>query len=93
MIISTADYRRIGDEANGAKKRMTPAQLRGARAILGLTQDELAERSLVSRPSLSEIEAGNRMPQRSTMAAITRALVVAGIIFGADGSVRLDPRQ
>lgn len=70
---------------------MTPAQLRGARAILDLKQDTLADLAMVSRQTILDFEAGRRVPQRNNLAAITRALESAGIIFGSDGSVRLEP--
>jgi DNA-binding XRE family transcriptional regulator len=69
---------------------MTPAQLRGARAILDLKQDTLADLAMVSRQTILDFEAGRRVPQRNNLAAIVRALSDAGIVFGADGSVRLE---
>jgi DNA-binding XRE family transcriptional regulator len=68
---------------------MTPAQLRGARAITGLKQDELADLAKVSRETIIGIESGRRRPQRNNLAAIVRALEGAGVQFGNDGSVRL----
>lgn len=59
----------------------TAAQIRAARALLGWTQTELAERSGLSLPSLSAIETTQVSPRRSTVARIVRALEDAGVIF------------
>ncbi len=68
---------------------MTPAQLRGARALLDWRQDTLADLAQVSRQTVLDFESGKRTPIRSVTAAIVRALESAGIQFGDDGSVRL----
>ena len=72
---------------------MTSAQLRGARAITGLRQDELADLAQVSRETIIGIEAGRRRPQRNNLAAIVRAPEGVGVQFGGDGSVRLGNPQ
>lgn len=63
-----------------------PVQIRGARAMLGMTQSELAEASGISATALNNIERGHADPKESTLAAIQAALEAAGVIFidGAD---------
>lgn len=58
---------------------LTPAQCRAARALLDWTQDELAERAEVSRGTIRGFESGQHMLQRSTAAAVRRALVAGGV--------------
>lgn len=67
---------------------ITRAQLRGARAMLNWSADELARRSKISRHAIGKIERGRTNPQRATIAAIVNALIVAGVQF-QDGGVRL----
>ncbi len=60
---------------------ITSAQIRGARAMLGLKQAELAERAGISKTGLINIENGSSDPKASTLTAIRRALEAAGVIF------------
>jgi len=60
---------------------ITPQQIRGARGMLGLTQAELAERCVMSKTGLNNIERGLSDPKVSTLAAIQRALEAAGVEF------------
>ena len=48
--------------------------LRGARERLGLTQEQVAERSGVHATEVSRIEAGKRDPQVSTVRKLASAL-------------------
>lgn len=50
--------------------------LRDARKRLGLTQEEVAERSGVHPTEVSRIEAGKRDPRISTLLRLARALEV-----------------
>jgi len=66
-----------------------PIQVRAARVLLGLSQQELAERSGVGLATLKRIEAARSelTGTAQTMARIQRALEAAGIIFiDQDGS-------
>jgi transcriptional regulator with XRE-family HTH domain len=56
-----------------------------ARALTGLSQDELARRSGTSRPTLSAYERGRKSPSLSTAARILR---VAGFRLGLEPEVR-----
>ncbi|MEJ0094222.1 MAG: helix-turn-helix domain-containing protein [Methylocella sp.] len=60
---------------------ITPEQIRGARAMLGITQAELAERAGVSTTGLNNIERGEADPKASTLKAVKSALEAAGVLF------------
>jgi transcriptional regulator with XRE-family HTH domain len=60
---------------------ITPEQIRGARAMLGLTQAQLAARAGLSKTGLNNIERGKADPKASTLVAIQSALESAGIEF------------
>lgn len=65
---------------------MTPAQLRGARAAIQMTQEDLASRAGVPRSAIAEFEADARKPRRSTIDRLRSALEAAGVVFiDADG--------
>jgi transcriptional regulator with XRE-family HTH domain len=76
------------------QKKISAAQLRAARAMLGLKQDEVADASLVARPTITEIESGRRVPHARTMADLIRVYESCGIEFiaeadGAGPGIRL----
>lgn len=50
--------------------------LRAARKMLGLTQEQVAERSGVQAGEISRIEAGKRDPQVSTVLKLAKAVEV-----------------
>ena len=56
-------------------------QIRGARAMLGLTQADLAKRAGISTTDLNNIESGQADPKVSTLEAILNALEEAGAVF------------
>ena len=69
---------------------ISPEQCRAGRALLGWSQDELAERSHVSKRSIAGFESGARAAQPRTALDLQRALEAAGIHFlmnDADGGV------
>jgi predicted transcriptional regulator len=63
---------------------LTPQQIRGARAMLGLTQAELAKLAGLSTTGLNNIESGSADPKASTLTAIKTALESAGVEFIAE---------
>jgi transcriptional regulator with XRE-family HTH domain len=67
---------------------ISTAQLRGARAMLGWTFNELTRRSKIHRRTIRKLEKGEAKPQRQTLARILAALAAGGIEF-RDGGVRL----
>ncbi len=72
---------------------ITPQQIRGARAMLGLTQAALAESVGVSATAMNNIERGIAKPKATTIAAIRSVLENAGVVFipenGGGAGVRL----
>ncbi len=69
---------------------VTHQQIRGARAMLGLTQAELGARAGFSKTAITNIESGKSDAKGSTLRAIQKALEEAGAEFSADGrAVRL----
>jgi transcriptional regulator with XRE-family HTH domain len=75
------------------KKTITPQQSRGARAMLGWSREQLAEKSKVSNAALADFEAEKRTPYDRTLADIRTALEKAGVEFiaenGGGAGVRL----
>ena len=67
------------------------AKIRAARGLLNWSQGELAERSGVSKQSVTRIENGTIDPRFSTMAALNGAILAAGVEMAEDvnGIVRL----
>lgn len=60
---------------------LSPAQIRAARGLLGWSQTVLAERAGVSRSAVARLELGDAETRESTLDAIHKTLVDAGIIF------------
>ena len=71
---------------------MTPDQSRAARGLLDWSQAELAARSNLSESTIRDFEKGRRLPAINNLAAIRRALEVAGVEFidGDKPGVRLN---
>ena len=70
-----------------------PAQIRAARALVGLTQDDLASASGLPKRTIARIELAEVAPRQSTLSAIRTALEAAGVEFiaenGGGAGVRL----
>lgn len=70
-----------------------PAQIRAGRALIGLTQDDLASASGLPKRTIARIELAEVTPRQSTLSAIRSALETAGIEFieenGGGAGVRL----
>jgi transcriptional regulator with XRE-family HTH domain len=75
---------------------LSPSQCRMARAALEWTATDLAEKSGVGVTTISRFESGLTAPNRSTLAALQRALEDVGIEFipenGGGVGVRLRKR-
>jgi transcriptional regulator with XRE-family HTH domain len=63
---------------------MTPAQCRAARALVGMSQDDLAKASSVAKATIAAFELGLRQPYARTLDAMRGALEAAGVIFVAE---------
>ena len=72
---------------------ITAAKCRGARAMLGVSQTELAQQANVSRQTIVDFERGARTPYANNLLAIRAALETAGVEFieenGGGAGVRL----
>jgi DNA-binding XRE family transcriptional regulator len=71
---------------------ITTAQIRGARAMLGMTQAELAKRAGISTTAVNNIETGGADPKVSTLRAIRAALESAGVEFTNNGQPGISVR-
>jgi predicted transcriptional regulator len=60
---------------------VTPRQIRAARALLGWSQQRLADEAIVSLNALIRLERGQVDSRTSTMNAVERALTRAGVEF------------
>jgi transcriptional regulator with XRE-family HTH domain len=68
---------------------ITSRQVRAARALLGWTQEVLADRALVALTALKRLEADPPLPVREdTRNAVRRALERAGVAFITSGRHR-----
>lgn len=66
---------------------ITPEQIRGARAMLGLAAAELAKAAGISVSDLDGLERGNADGKATPLHAVEAALKAAGIVFQADGEM------
>lgn len=71
--------------------QMTPIQCRAGRALVGMTQQALAERSGLTRKSVMLFEGGERSMLPDNVRAVRRELEAAGVelLGGARVGVRL----
>ena len=76
---------------------ISPAQCRAARALVGMSQTDLASRATVARQTIVDFERGARVPYPNNLAAIRAALEAAGVEFiaenGGGAGVRLRIRN
>jgi len=71
-----------------------PRQIRGARALLGWNQEDLAAQAGVQLRTVRNVETGAHRPSKRTLAALKRALENAGVAFtnGDEPGVKISPR-
>jgi transcriptional regulator with XRE-family HTH domain len=67
---------------------MTPAQCRAARALLDITQPQLAEAAGLGLSTVVDYERTRRKVSPDAIAAIRAALEAAGIVFKDNGDGR-----
>ena len=60
---------------------ITSRQIKAARALLGWSQQELADRAIVSANAVIRLERGTVDSRMSTLTAVQRALAKGGIEF------------
>lgn len=60
---------------------ISAAQIRGARAMLKMTQEELAAKANLSQRSLAMIETEGARPRSATVERLRTALEEAGAVF------------
>jgi DNA-binding XRE family transcriptional regulator len=63
----------------------TSRQIRAARALLGWTQQTLADRALVAINTVNAIETDRPYPKEDTIDSVIQTLEKAGIAFLSDG--------
>jgi transcriptional regulator with XRE-family HTH domain len=75
------------------EKTISAAQCRAGRALIRLTQADLADAASISKSVVVDFENDHRIPNRNNLAAIRRALEGAGVEFinGGSPGVRLRP--
>lgn len=65
---------------------MTPAICRAARALIGMTQRELASAANISAQTVADYERGARQPHQNNLLAIRNVFEAKGINFVEDES-------
>jgi DNA-binding XRE family transcriptional regulator len=75
---------------------LSPTQCRAGRALVKMTQSDLAAAAQVAKKTIADFEAEVRTPYRRTIAALQQALEAAGVEFipenGGGVGVRLRDR-
>lgn len=64
---------------------MTPEQCRAGRALVAMSQQDLANASEVAKTTIINFETGKRQPYKRTIAAMQAALEARGVAFTEDG--------
>lgn len=65
---------------------LIPGQIKAARALLGLRQVDLAEKSGIAEITVKALERGNGDPRISTIEKVRKALENAGVEFMPGGA-------
>ena len=71
---------------------ITGRQIRAARALLDISQDDLANAAGLTKQGISKIEDGSVQPREGTIADIAKVFEERGIEFTENSGVRLKPQ-
>jgi DNA-binding XRE family transcriptional regulator len=71
---------------------ITGRQIRAARALLDISQDDLANAAGLTKQGISKIEDGSVQPREGTISDIMRVFDESGIEFTENSGVRLKPQ-
>jgi predicted transcriptional regulator len=66
---------------------ITACQIRAARALLGWSQQDLADKSVISVNAIRRLETGHVDPRLSTVTAVQKAFVKAGVVLLSNGEM------
>jgi len=80
-------------EKNNDKKGVIAARIREARIAAGLTQGQVAKFLGLHRPSISEIEAGNRSVSAEELVQLADMFDVDLAWLGGEGADTVDPHD
>jgi len=75
---------------NDKKRQIIASRIREARQLAGLSQGQVAKMLGLHRPSVTEIEAGNRAVAAEELAKLAEAFDVSVAWLVGEGTVRLD---
>lgn len=64
---------------------MTPEQSKAGRALVGMSQQDLADAAEVAKATIANFEVGKRTPYKRTLDALQKALEARGVRFTPDG--------
>ena len=76
-----------------AKKLITASRLREARKMAGLTQGQVGNQMKLHRPTISEIEAGNRSVTVQELGTFAELYEVDVAWLAGEGAEKLDPHD
>ncbi|RWM14462.1 MAG: XRE family transcriptional regulator [Mesorhizobium sp.] len=66
---------------------MTREQCRAARALIGWSQQQLADAAAIGVATIRVFEGGGSEPRSATLQVLCLALEAAGVVFLADGEL------
>lgn len=75
------------------KKQIVASRLREARKMAGLTQGQVAAQMKLHRPTISEIEAGNRSVTVTELTKFAELYEVDVAWLAGEGAEKLDPHD